>query len=214
MDDVERSWMTITGLDDTNTTSVTTTSDHAQVTSIEFDVFGDGTSFDIKDNGIVDLDVWVWVSDGTGIVGYDEWDTLLSNTLLGDLAKLVSGFFSGDSVDSESTFDVIDESEGFVGLLECDDIHETGWEGGITSDFAVDLDQILLKNFLDFVTSQCIMKTITQKDDQWEAFTLLVWTLGWFWSKNTGQFVQHPVGWGIETLQMFLLTTGHFYFVV
>ena len=58
------------------------------------------------------------------------------------------------------------------------------------------------------------MKTITQEDDQWEAFTLLVWTLGWFWSKNTGQFVQHPMGWGIETLQMFLLTTGHFYFVV
>ena len=71
-----------------------------------------------------------------------------------------------------------------------------------------------MENFLDFITSQCIMKTITQEDDQWEAFTLLVWTLGWFWSKNTGQFVQHPVGWGIETLQMFLLTTGHFYFVV
>ena len=76
MDNVERSWMTITGLDNTNTTSVTTTSDHAQVTSIEFYVFGDGTSFDIKDNGIVDLDVWVWVSDGTGIVGNDEWNTL------------------------------------------------------------------------------------------------------------------------------------------
>jgi len=141
-------------LDDTNTTSVTTTSDHAQVTSIEFYVFGDGTSFDIKNNGIVDLDVWVWVSDGTGIVGNDEWNTLLGNTLLGDLAELVSSFFSGDSVNSESTFDVIDKSEGFVGLLECDDIHETGWEGGITSDFAVNLDQILLENFLDFITSQ------------------------------------------------------------
>lgn len=192
--------MTFTGLDDTNTTSVTTTSDHAQVTSIEFYVFGNGTSFDIKDNGVVDLDVWVWVSDGTGIVGNDEWNTLLGNTLLGDLAELVSSFFGGDSVDSESTFDVIDESEGFVGLLKGDDIHETSWEVNITSDFTVDLDQILLENFLDFITSQCIMKTITQEDDQWEAFTLLVWTLGWFWSENTGQFVQHPVGWGIETL--------------
>ena len=68
----------------------------------------------------------------------------------------------------------------------------------------------LLENFLDFITSQCIMKTITQEDDQWEAFTLLVWTLGWFWSENTGQFVQHPVGWGIETLQVLLLTASHF----
>ena len=167
-------------MDNTNATSVTTTSDHAQVTSIEFDVFGDGTSFDIKDNGIVDLDVWVWVSDGTGIVGYDEWDTLkcnvmnilefsknsvkniylLSNTLLGDLAKLVSGFFSGDSVDSESTFDVIDESEGFVGLLECDDIHETGWEGGITSDFAVDLDQIVISGLKHPQTNQHLSKIV------------------------------------------------------
>ena len=54
------------------------------------------------------------------------------------------------------------------------------------------------------------MKTITQKDDQWKAFTLLVWTLRWFWSKNTGQFVQHPMGWGIEALQVLLLTASHF----
>jgi len=148
-------------LDDTNTTSVTTTSDHAQVTSIEFYVFGDGTSFDIKDNGIVDLDVWVWVSDGTGIVGNDEWNTLLGNTLLGDLAELVSSFFSGDSVDSESTFDVIDKSEGFVGLLECDDIHETGWEGGITSDFAVDLDQIVISGLKHPQTNQHLSKIIS-----------------------------------------------------
>ena len=42
---------------------------------------------------------------------------LLGNTLLGDLAELVSSFFSGDSVNSESTFDVIDKSEGFIDLL-------------------------------------------------------------------------------------------------
>jgi len=42
---------------------------------------------------------------------------LLGNTLFGDLAELVSSFFSGDSVYSESTFDVIDKFEGFVGLL-------------------------------------------------------------------------------------------------
>ena len=165
-------------MDDTNTTSVTTTSDHAQVTSIEFYVFGDGTSFDIKDNSIVDLDVWVWVSDGTGIVGNDEWDTLnimlsmcldnpkykiylLGNTLLGDLAELVSSFFGGDSVNSESTFDVIDKSEGFVGLLECDDIHETGWEGGITSDFAVNLDQIVISGLKHPQTNQHLSKIIS-----------------------------------------------------
>jgi len=54
------------------------------------------------------------------------------------------------------------------------------------------------------------MKTITQEDDQGQTLALLVWTLGWLWGENTGQFVQHPVGWGIETLQVLLLTTSHF----
>ena len=85
---------------------------------------------------------------------------LLGNTLLVDLAELVSGFFSGDSVDSESTFDVIDESEGFVGLLECDDIHETGWEGSITSDFAVDLDQIVISGLKHPQTNQHLSKIV------------------------------------------------------
>ena len=86
---------------------------------------------------------------------------LLGNTLLVDLAELVSGFFSGDSVDSESTFDVIDESEGFVGLLECDDIHETGWEGSITSDFAVDLDQIVISGLKHPQTNQHLSKIVS-----------------------------------------------------
>ena len=80
--------------------------------------------------------------------------------MLGDLAKLVSGFFGGDSVNSESTFDVIDKSEGFVGLLECDDIHETGWEGGITSDFAVDLDQIVISGLKHPQTNQHLSKIV------------------------------------------------------
>ena len=81
--------------------------------------------------------------------------------MLGDLAKLVSSFFSGDSVDSESTFDVIDESEGFVGLFECDDIHETSWEGGIASDFTVNLDQIVISGLKHSQTNQHLSKIVT-----------------------------------------------------
>ena len=123
----------------------------------------------------------------------------------------------------------------------------------------------LLQDGLDFLAIKSVVKTITQKDDQGQALTLLVWTckkidfrsgiqkeyfaseffeekksktilknfskifitwksiknrrfdgkiilltLGWLWGENTGQFVQHPVRWGIETLEMFLLTTSHF----
>ena len=68
--------MTVTGLNDTNTASVTTTGDHAQVTGVEFNMVGDGTSLDVKNDGVVDLDVWVGVTDGAGVVCDDEWDTL------------------------------------------------------------------------------------------------------------------------------------------
>ena len=68
--------MTVTRLDDTNTASVTTTGDHAKVARVELDVLGDGAGLDVKDDGVVDLDVRGWVADGTGVMGDDEWDTL------------------------------------------------------------------------------------------------------------------------------------------
>ena len=76
MDDVEGSWVTVTRLDDTNTASVTTTGDHAKVARVELDVLGDGAGLDVKDDGVVDLDVRGWVADGAGVVGDDVWDTL------------------------------------------------------------------------------------------------------------------------------------------
>ena len=90
-------------------------------------------------------------------------DYLLGNALLGDLAKLVSGFFGGDSMNSESALDVIDKSEGFVGLLECDDVHETSWEGGIASDFTVNLDQIVISGLKHPQTNQHLSKIIWTK---------------------------------------------------
>ena len=157
VDDVEGSWVTVTGLDDTNTASVTTTGDHAKVARVELDVLGDGTGLDVKDDGVVNLDVRGWVADGAGVVGNDEWDTLnidifcqkewlylLGNADLGDLAELVACLLGGDAVNGEASLDIVDEAEGLVGLLDGDDIHESGGEGGVTSDFAVDFYQIVL----------------------------------------------------------------------
>jgi len=49
--------MAITRLNDANATSVTTTGDHAQVTGVELDMLGDGAGLNVKDDGVVDLDV-------------------------------------------------------------------------------------------------------------------------------------------------------------
>ena len=63
VDDVETSVVTLTVSDDTNTTHVTTTGDHSNDTSIEFDVVGDLASGEVNLDGVVNLDGWVWVTD-------------------------------------------------------------------------------------------------------------------------------------------------------
>lgn len=47
-------------------------------------------------------------------------------------------------MDGETALDVVDKTESLVGLLNGDDVHETGWVGGVTSDFTVNLDEIVL----------------------------------------------------------------------
>ena len=69
---------------------------------------------------------------------------LLGNADLGDLAQLVARLLGGDAVDGEAALDVIDETEGLIGLVNGDDVHEAGGEGGVASDFTVNLDEIVL----------------------------------------------------------------------
>ena len=71
------------------------------------------------------------------------------------------GLLGGDAVDGETALDIIDKAESLVGLLNGDDIHETGWEGGITSDFAVDLDQIVISGLKHPQTNQHLSKIIS-----------------------------------------------------
>lgn len=55
VDDVESSWKLLTVSDDSDTTDVTSSCDHGEVSWLELDKVGDLSSRDIDDNGIVDL---------------------------------------------------------------------------------------------------------------------------------------------------------------
>jgi len=63
VNDVETTIMSLTVSDDTNTTHVTTTSNHGDHTSIESNEVRDLSSRKIDLDGIVDLDGRVWESD-------------------------------------------------------------------------------------------------------------------------------------------------------
>jgi hypothetical protein len=66
VDNVETTIVTLTVGDDTNTTHVTTTSDHGNGTSIKLDELGDFTRVQVNLDGVVDLDGGVRVTDSAG----------------------------------------------------------------------------------------------------------------------------------------------------
>lgn len=123
MDDFKTTLMLFTMSNDTNTTHVITTSDIANISRVKLDKFSDFTSFQINLDGVVDLDQWVWVTDGTTIVSNGIWDSLGTELDLLHLGKLVLGFFFSDAMDGETTLDIIDETKVFTSLFNGDDIY-------------------------------------------------------------------------------------------
>ena len=64
----------------------------------------------------------VRITDGTGVVGGNEGHVVGSNGHLLDLAELEVSLLSSDAVADEAALDVIEKTEGLVGLLDGDDI--------------------------------------------------------------------------------------------
>lgn len=60
-----------------------------KLTGIEFDVIGDFARGNINLDGIVGLDQRIGVTNGTTVVGNNEWNTLSSQLDLADLAQFV-----------------------------------------------------------------------------------------------------------------------------
>jgi len=175
VDDVEGSWVSLSGEDSSDSTDVLTADDLAHVTGIELDPVGDLVGGEVELDGVADLAVWVWVSDGSAVVCHQVWDVVLLAEELLHSAELVAGLLGGDSVDDESALGVIDESEVLVGLLEGDNIHETGWVLDVSSDLAVDLDHLAHHDLLALVSGKGVVESVSDEDGEWEALSELVW---------------------------------------
>ena len=102
-----------------------------------------------------------------------------------DLAELVLCLLSGDAVNSEAALGVVDETEVLASLLNRDDVHETGREGAVGADLAVDLDQTLHDNRLDLLSVKRILETVAEEDDQRQRVAELVRTGGGLRSVGT-----------------------------
>lgn len=106
----------------TRSTHVSSTGNHDDVSGLKLYVVDNLVVDQVELDGVVGLDERVRVSDGSSVVGDEVRDTLLAELVGLDLQELVRSLFRGDSVDGESTLDVVQQSEVFTGSLDGDDV--------------------------------------------------------------------------------------------
>jgi len=126
MDNIEGSRVTFTVDDGTNSSQISSASDHAQVSRFELDEVLDLAGGNVQLDCVINLHQWIRVTDGAPIMGGDERNTFGSDLDALDFAQFVLGFLSGNSVDGESSLDIIDQSEELSGLVDGDDIYLKG----------------------------------------------------------------------------------------
>jgi len=140
VDDVVGTGVAFTRNDDTNTTSVTTSGGHGEVSSFELGEILEGVGGKVDLNDVIGLNVGVRIADGTSVVGDDEGDALGAESNLADTAELELGLLGVDLVEGEAALAVVEQAEDLVGAVKLDDVHEAGRESGVSADFVVNLD--------------------------------------------------------------------------
>ena len=200
VDNIEGTEVAITADNHTDTTDVVTLGDEAEVTDFELEVTDDLVGLEIDLHGITNLHSGIGEADGAGVVSNNEGNLLVGELALDDLAELEASFGLVNAVEDETTLDIIEKTETISTAIEGDDIHETSRVGGVGADLAIDLNKTLHADHLDFMIGESVLQTVTDNEEERQAFSLLVGTAGRLRSPNTTHLVKHPVLRGIQTL--------------
>merc|ERR1719321_204681 len=73
VNDLEGSRMPLAVHDGTNTANVLPATDHDSVPSLELDMVKDLASRNVKADGIVGFDVWIWIPQCTTVMSHSIW---------------------------------------------------------------------------------------------------------------------------------------------
>ena len=111
MNDIESSQVLLLVNDDSRPSHVTSTSDHDDIPRLKLDMVDDLVLDKVELDSVVDLDGWVGVSDGSAVMGDDVWDALGTELMSSDFAEFEGGLLGGNSVDGESSLDIVKKSE-------------------------------------------------------------------------------------------------------
>lgn len=210
VDNVETSLVSLLVSDDTDTSQVSSSSAHDNISVVELDKASNLSGGQVNLDSVVDLDERVGVTDSATVVGHNVRNTLLSNLDTGDLSKLVLGLLLGDAVDGITSLNVVHETEVLTSLLEGDNVHKTSRVGSVSADLSVNLDQLLHENGLDLSSVESVLQSVTKEHNQRQRLPELVGTSGGSGSVGTRQLVEHPVRGSGKALHVLLWSSSHF----
>jgi len=190
VNNIERSRVSFSVDDDSNSTQVTTSRAHDKGSNFEFQNLGDFSGGEIEFNAIVGLDVRVGVSNSSTVVERGIRNALDSLVDFSDSAEFELGFFCINGVDGESSLGIIQKSEVFIGFFDGDDIHETSWVSWFSSNFSVNFNSSLFHDVFDFLFGQGVFQSVSQKEDERKRFSISMRTRDGLGGKDTAQFIE------------------------
>jgi len=168
VDNVKRARVTLSAHYGPHTPQITTSSDHTQVTRVEFDGVNDFPGPNVDLDGVIRLDQRVRVADRPPVIRHEEWDALGPHADALHLAQLVLSLLISDPMDGESSLDVVDESEVLPRLLDLNDVHEPCRIRRIGSHLPIHLDKSLHEDLGDLLLGECILESVPEEDDKGE----------------------------------------------
>jgi len=206
--DVEGTWMLLDGLEDTNSTDVVSTSEVNRSSVDELVNTLDALISQVNLESIVLLDVWMWESEGSAVMGGHVWNLLFADVLLNNSAKLETGLLGVNFVRVESSLGVEKDSEELISFFNSNNVHLTKREPVVSSDLSINLDEALLlsADLQSFLASQSIAESLLKQNVHWDALSQLVRSWRGSSSVHAFEFTEIPVLRRSNSFHAFSLT--------
>jgi hypothetical protein len=109
--------------DNTRSAHVTTSSNHDQVSGIKFSDADDLILGEVKPDGIVHSDRGVGITNCTSVMGDNIGHASVAESDLLYLEKLIDRLLRRNPVDNKAAFDIVQQAEVVVRLLNGEDIY-------------------------------------------------------------------------------------------
>ena len=143
MNYIRRTRMSLPVGDHTNSSQVSTSSHHAQDTSVKLDEISNLASLQINLNGVIHLDEGIRVAGSASTMGHQMKDSFCPHKDPSHFTQLVLGLLRCNTMNSKATLGVIDQTKILSRLSNADDVHKTSEVGYNSVDIAINLNETL-----------------------------------------------------------------------